>query len=95
MPPPSRSTRSRTWKGLVAATIALPLALLAPSGAQASPARPDTDGNAPVTVGVDPATGRTAAGSSNVSEPRVLAAQANQIDDRLWLSDVTLSLIHI
>lgn len=89
MPASSRSTRSRSWKGVVATAIALPLGLLAPSGAQAAPIGPDTDGTAPVTGGVDPTAGRTAAGSSDVSEPRVLAAQANQIDDRLWLSDVT------
>ncbi|MEO7268674.1 MAG: phosphodiester glycosidase family protein [Knoellia sp.] len=89
MPASSRSTRSRTWKGLVAATIALPLGLLAPTGAEASPVGPDHDGSAPVITGVDPAAGRSAAGSSDISEPRVVAPQAVQTGDRLWLSDVT------
>ncbi|MFC7489119.1 MULTISPECIES: phosphodiester glycosidase family protein [unclassified Knoellia] len=89
MPASSRSTRSRTRKALVAATVALPLGLLAPTAAQASTHGPDTDDRAPVTLDLNPAASRVAAGSSDVSEPRVLAAQANQIDDRLWLSDVT------
>lgn len=88
MPTPSRSTRSRLRKSLVVATMALPLALVAPPGAQAAPVGPGADGAAPVTTGADARSGRTGAGSSNVSEPRIVTPQAISTDERLWLSDV-------
>lgn len=89
MPTSLASPFSRVWKGLVAATLALPIALVAPTAANAAPVGPDTDDTAPVTTDIDPSAGRSPAGSSDLSEPRILAPQAVQSDNRLWLSDVT------
>lgn len=80
--------RPRARTALVASLALLPLALSAPA-AVASPEGPGADGLAPVTTAVDPGAGRVAAGSSDTTEPRVLAPTAVQTDDRLWLRDVT------
>jgi len=84
----STAAPPRLRRTVVAALAALPLVLSVPL-AHAGPAGPDSGGAAPVTTGVDPSQGRVAAGSSDLSEPWVLAPTALQTANRLWLSDVT------
>lgn len=82
-------TSARIRRGVVASAVAPLLALAAPAASNASPDPDTTDSSAPVLSGIDPSAGRVPAGSSDLTEPRVLAPAESQTQNRLWLSDVT------